>query len=64
MNPVSSSPLRKPTADEMDEQRIREAYNEWLAHSRERPGLWAKLVDLINQRSPAQVERMERERGL
>ena len=61
---MSAIPLRKPTADELHEQRIQAAYDEWMEYGRERPGLWTRLVDLIAQRSPSQIERMERQRGL
>lgn len=52
--------IHSPTPDELHEARIRAAYDDWLEHSRTRPGLWTRLVDLIAQRSPEQVERMER----
>jgi hypothetical protein len=61
---MTAIPLRQPTADELHEQRIQAAYDEWLNHSRTRPGLWTKLVDLINQRSEQQIERMERAKGI
>jgi hypothetical protein len=61
---MTTVPLRKLTADELHEQRIQAAYDEWLEHSRTRPGLWTRLVDLINQRSEQQIERMEKQRGL
>ncbi len=57
-------PLRKPTPDELHEARIQAAYDEWLEFGRERPGLWGRLVDLISQRSPEQVRRMEEQKGL
>ena len=50
--------------DEALEQRIQAAYDEWMEHGRERPGLWSRLADLIAQRSPEAVARMEYERGL
>lgn len=52
--------IHKPTKDEEHEARILAAYEEW----REGRAKWSELVDLIEQRSPAQVARMERERGL
>ena len=50
--------------DEALEQRIQAAYDEWMEHGRERPGLWSRLADLIAQRSPEQIKKMEQERGL
>jgi hypothetical protein len=61
---MTAIPLRKATPDELHEQRIQAAYDDWMEYGRERPGLWTRLVDLINQRSPRQVERMEKQRGL
>lgn len=56
--------IHAPTPDELHEARIQAAYDDWLEHSRTRPGLWTRLVDLIAQRSTEAVEKMERERGL
>lgn len=44
-----SSPVRlhAPNADEMHEQRIQAAYDEWMEYGRERLGLWAILYELM-----------------
>lgn len=46
--------------DEAHEALIWATYRKWL----EGEAKWQELEALINARSPAQVERMERERGL
>lgn len=52
--------IHAQSADELHEQRIDECYARWL----DRKAKWSELVELINQRSAEQVDRMERERGL
>jgi hypothetical protein len=57
------------TADETREARIEALYLRWYSAASDgqcfyAERLWREYIDAINERSPAQVARMERERGL
>lgn len=52
--------MNEDLPDALHETRIRDCYERWLDGAAE----WPELVALINARSPAQVERMEMEKGL
>lgn len=59
-----SQPLRivrhEPTPDDIHEALIQATYERWEIGG----AAWTELCDLIAARSPAQVRRMERARGL
>jgi hypothetical protein len=46
--------------DELHEQRIRECWERYVRHEAD----WPEVVELLRQRSPEMVEKMEREKGL
>lgn len=52
--------IHAKTPDELHEDAILACHDRWL----EGDATWSELVDLIEQRSPQQIARMEQERGL
>lgn len=62
--PGTSSVLQ-PIRDWILEKRITHCYHRLCnAEPSDKPSIWAEFVHLVNSRSPEQVARMEREKGL